>query len=75
MTERSGPFWDGIEGRAPMPRAAASLGLEFIAADPEKGTIELAFAGREDFTNPAGMVSGWIVMPTQAMSFLPIMIR
>ena len=58
MKKRSGPFWDGIEGRAPMPRAAASLGLQFIAADPEKGTIELAFAGREDFTNPAGNVLG-----------------
>ena len=61
MSKRSGPFWDGIEGRAPMPRAAASLGLQFIAADPEKETIELAFAGREDFTNPAGNVLGAFV--------------
>lgn len=61
MKKRSGPFWDGIEGRAPMPRAAASLGLQFIATDPEKGTIELAFTGREDFTNPAGNVLGALV--------------
>ena len=61
MRKRSGPFWDGIEGRAPMPRAAASLGLQFIAADPEKGTIELAFSGREDFINPAGNVLGAFV--------------
>jgi hypothetical protein len=26
MGERSGPFWDGVEGRAPMPPAAATLG-------------------------------------------------
>ena len=61
MSSRSGPFWDGIEGRAPMPRAAATLGLEFIDADSEKGTIELAFAAREDFTNPAGNVLGAFV--------------
>jgi hypothetical protein len=43
MSGRSGPFWDGVEGRAPMPRAAATLGFEFIEADVEAGTIELAF--------------------------------
>ena len=36
---RSGPFWDAVEGRAPLPRAAATLGLEFVAADVENGTI------------------------------------
>lgn len=61
MSERSGPFWDAIEGRAPMPRAAATLGLEFIAADVETGTIELAFAASEDFTNPTGNVLGAFV--------------
>jgi uncharacterized protein (TIGR00369 family) len=61
MNRRSGPFWDGIEGRAPVPPAAATLGLEFIAADRESGTIELAFAAREDFTNPAGNVLGAFV--------------
>jgi acyl-coenzyme A thioesterase PaaI-like protein len=44
MSGRSGAFWDAVEGRAPMPRAAATLGLEFIDADAENGTIELAFA-------------------------------
>lgn len=24
MSERSGPFWDAVEGRAPVPRAAAT---------------------------------------------------
>src|SRR6201996_7966342 len=58
MSKRSGPFWDAIEGRAPVPRAAATLGFEFISADVENGTIELAFAATEDFTNPAGNVLG-----------------
>ena len=57
-TARSGPFWDGVEGRAPMPRAAATLGLEFIDIDAERGTIELAFAATESFTNPMGNVLG-----------------
>lgn len=61
MNKRSGPFWDGIEGRAPVPPAAATLGLEVIAADSERDTIELAFAAREDFTNPAGNVLGAFV--------------
>ena len=61
MSERSGPFWDGVHGRAPMPRAAATLGLEFIDADVEAGTITLAFAATEDFTNPAGNVLGAFV--------------
>lgn len=58
MSERTGPFWDSVQGRAPMPRAAATLGLEFVDADPEAGTIELAFTATEDFTNPTGNVLG-----------------
>src|SRR5262245_47186562 len=61
MNERSGPFWDAIEGRTPMPRAAATLGLEFIDADVGNGTIELAFAATEAFTNPTGNVLGAFV--------------
>ena len=58
MQERSGPFWDGVEGRAPIPPAAATLGFEFIDADIEAATIEVAFAATEAFTNPAGNVLG-----------------
>ncbi|MBZ9637878.1 PaaI family thioesterase [Streptomyces sp. PSKA30] len=58
MTERSGPFWDAMSGRTPLPRAAATLGMEFIDADVENGTIELAFTGTEDFANPTGNVLG-----------------
>jgi hypothetical protein len=52
MSERSGPFWDVVERRASLPPAAATLGLEFIDADGDAGTVELAFEGTEDFTNP-----------------------
>jgi uncharacterized protein (TIGR00369 family) len=55
---RSGPFWDGVAGRSPLPRAAATLGFEFIAADVARGTIEVAFTATDDFTNPMGNVLG-----------------
>jgi uncharacterized protein (TIGR00369 family) len=58
MRRRSGKFWDGVEGRAPKPRAAATLGWEFIDADVEEGTIEVSFAATDDFTNPMGEVLG-----------------
>jgi uncharacterized protein (TIGR00369 family) len=58
MGSRSGPFWDAMEGRTPLPRAAATLGMELIDADVDAGTIELAFLGTEDFTNPTGNVLG-----------------
>jgi len=61
MSGRSGPFWDGVEGRAPIPPAAATLGFEFVEADVEAGTIEVAFAATEAFTNPAGNVLGAFV--------------
>src|SRR5262245_20003194 len=61
MTRRSGPFWDAVEGRAPVPRAAATLGFGFIGAHVEKGTIELAFSPTEAFTNPTGNVLGAFV--------------
>ncbi|HZP36929.1 MAG TPA: PaaI family thioesterase [Methylomirabilota bacterium] len=61
MTRRSGPFWDAAEGRAPLPRAAATLGLQLVDADVERETIELAFAATEAFTNPTGNVLGAFV--------------
>jgi len=61
MSGRSGPFWDGVEGRAPVPPAAATLGFDFVDADVEAGTIEVAFAASEAFTNPAGNVLGAFV--------------
>jgi hypothetical protein len=40
---REGPFWEAVEGRAPFPPAAVTLGWELVAIDPEEGTIEVAF--------------------------------
>jgi uncharacterized protein (TIGR00369 family) len=56
--ERRGSFWDAVEGRAPMPTAAKTLGWSMIAADPERGEIEVSFEATEDFLNPAGTVQG-----------------
>ena len=58
QSRRSGSFWAAMEGRAPMPRAAATLGLEFVDANVEDGTIDLAFTATDAFTNPAGNVLG-----------------
>ena len=56
--DRSGPFWDGVNGRVPIPPAAATLGFEFVDFDAENATIEVAFDARSEFTNPAGNVLG-----------------
>ena len=58
ITAQSGPFWDAMEGRAPLPRAAATLGMKFLNADVEDSTIELAFEATDAFTNPSGNVLG-----------------
>jgi len=55
---REGPFWDAVEGRAPLPPAAVTLGWELVAIDPEEGTIEVAFTAGGAFLNPAGVVQG-----------------
>ena len=57
-TPRRGPFWDGVGGRAPVPPAAATLGFEFVDADVDAGTIELAFTATDAFTTPMGDVLG-----------------
>ena len=59
--ERSGPFWDVMEGRADPPPVAELLGFELLAIDPDAGTIEVAFTGRPEFRNPAGDVQGGIL--------------
>ena len=55
---RTGLFWDGVAGRAPVPPAARTLGFEFLDADPDQGTISVGFDGAESFTNPFGEVLG-----------------
>ena len=53
--EGSGMRW---RGERRLPPAAATLGLELIAADVEKGTIEVALAATEAFTTPMGDILG-----------------
>lgn len=60
-TERRGPFWDVIEGRAAPPPAAVLLGFELINIDPQAGTIEVAFNATEQFLNPAGTIQGGLL--------------
>jgi uncharacterized protein (TIGR00369 family) len=56
--ERNGPFWDAVEGRAPLPAAAVTLGWELVSVSPEDGAIEVAFTATEAFVNPAGVIQG-----------------
>jgi uncharacterized protein (TIGR00369 family) len=55
---RGGPFWDAIEGRAPAPPAARTLGWKLLAIDPEQGTIRVGFQASAMFMNPMGNVQG-----------------
>jgi uncharacterized protein (TIGR00369 family) len=54
--QRSGAFWDSVEGRTPLPPAAATLGLELIDADAEQSTVEVAFDATDAFTTTGGDV-------------------
>ncbi|HKP58316.1 MAG TPA: PaaI family thioesterase [Polyangiales bacterium] len=56
--ERTGYFWDVMEGRKPAPPAAAMLGFELIECDPEQATIRVRFRARPEFANPIGNVQG-----------------
>jgi uncharacterized protein (TIGR00369 family) len=55
---REGPFWDAVEGRTPLPAAAATLGWKLVSVNPEDGTIEVVFDASEAFLNPAGFIQG-----------------
>ena len=54
--QRTGPFWDSVEGRIPLPPAATTLGLELLEADVEQGTVEIAFTATDAFATPRGDV-------------------
>jgi acyl-coenzyme A thioesterase PaaI-like protein len=58
---RGGPFWDAIEGRAPMPPVADLLGWQLESIDPSEGTIRVRFQARQEFTNPLGNIQGGIL--------------
>ena len=44
---REGPFWDAMEGRAPLPSAAVLLGWELVSVDPEAGKLRSARYGHD----------------------------
>jgi uncharacterized protein (TIGR00369 family) len=58
---RTGFFWDVMEGRVPLPPAAALLGFELLEIDPEQGRLRARFAATERFLNPMGMIQGGIL--------------
>lgn len=64
----------GAEGRAAIPPAAATLGFQFIDADVEAGTIEVAFTATEAFTNPFGNVLGAFVAAMLYDTFGPALL-
>jgi acyl-coenzyme A thioesterase PaaI-like protein len=47
-----------MEGHAAPPPAAVLLGWEPVSADPEAGTIEVAFTATTQFLNSAGVIQG-----------------
>ena len=61
MSDRTGPFWDAIEGRVSMPPVARLLGWTLEAIDPEAGTIVVGYDAKPEFANPLGNVQGGIL--------------
>jgi acyl-coenzyme A thioesterase PaaI-like protein len=47
-----------MEGRVEPPPAAATLGGELLAVNPDAGTIEVAFRAAAAFLNPVGVIQG-----------------
>jgi len=58
MDERSGPFWDFVNGTRPAPPCAETLGWQLSWVAPDRGEIEVFFNAPGSFTNPVGVVQG-----------------
>lgn len=58
---RTGPFWDAVEGRVPMPPVAVLLGWTLEEIDPSAGTIVVGYEAKPEFANPMGNVQGGIL--------------
>ena len=61
--ERSGPFWDAVDGRAPLPPVAQLLGWQLESVDPAAGSIVVRYEARHEFTNPMGNIQGGLLRP------------
>jgi uncharacterized protein (TIGR00369 family) len=68
--DRSGPFWDSIFGRRPLPAMSQLLGWKLRSLDPRTGSIVVEFLARPEFVNAYGTVQGGILaaMLDDAMS-------
>ena len=56
--DRNAFFWQIQDGKLPPPRCAQTLGIRIVKVDPETGTLEAEFEGKEAFLNPAGNIQG-----------------
>ena len=56
--DRNAFFWQIHDGKMPPPACAQTLGIRIVKVDPETGTLEAEFEGKEAFLNPAGNIQG-----------------
>lgn len=54
-------FWRIDRRELPVPPVATLLGAEFLAIDPDAGTVEIRFQTKPEFANPVGQVQGGIL--------------
>ncbi len=47
-----------VFARFPAPPCSQTLGWTLLDADPDAGTVTVAFEGRREFCNPAGTIQG-----------------
>jgi acyl-coenzyme A thioesterase PaaI-like protein len=59
--DREAFFWQVQAGKLPLPRVAATLGMQITRVDAEAGVVEADFEGKPEFTNPVGNVQGGIL--------------
>jgi uncharacterized protein (TIGR00369 family) len=59
--DRTGPFWDIIEGRSPLSPVTRLLGWRLLALDADRGTIRVEYTAASEFINPIGTVQGGII--------------
>jgi hypothetical protein len=69
---RTGPFWDSVAGREPLPPAAATLGFELVDADVvgrgrvvrrdgDIGFLEAELLGSDDNPVAIGMATARVI--------------
>src|ERR1700755_973290 len=55
------PFFEMVEGRAPYPECAKTLGMQVLEAVPGSGQVTTQFQARPEFANPIGNVQGGFI--------------